>query len=164
MRSTVFKQSIVFSLTLSLYFLAQPQRVSAMVGEVGLHSQDPLLRHGGMSSVAGAVQKLLTTDYLVERQSPRALQDNEIFLGTESRPSYIKTAVADSSLLFTRRKKGHKRSPSHPKEKGNNGVGNGLDPQPPGNPPINDGPGTGPGNPGNKGGAKKIIRKNKGKG
>lgn len=35
--------------------------------------------------------------------------------------------------------------------KGNNGVGNGIDPQPPGNPPINDGPGTGPGNPGNKG-------------
>ena len=36
------------------------------------------------------------------------------------------------------------------KEKGNNGVGNGLDPQPPGNPPVNDGPGTSPGNPGNK--------------
>jgi hypothetical protein len=36
---------------------------------------------------------------------------------------------------------------------GNNGVGNALDPQPPGNPPINDGPGTGPGNPGNQGGA-----------
>jgi len=35
---------------------------------------------------------------------------------------------------------------------GNNGVGNGVDPQPPGNPPVNDGPGTGPGNPGNKGG------------
>ena len=34
-------------------------------------------------------------------------------------------------------------------EKGNNGVGNGLDPQPPGNPPVNDGLGTGPGNPGN---------------
>ena len=33
---------------------------------------------------------------------------------------------------------------------GNNGVGNGLDPQPPGNPPINDGPGTSPGNPGNR--------------
>jgi hypothetical protein len=42
-------------------------------------------------------------------------------------------------------------SPTH----GNNGVGNGVDPQPPGNPPINDGPGTSPGNPGNKGGAKK---------
>jgi hypothetical protein len=35
-------------------------------------------------------------------------------------------------------------------EKGNNGVGNGLDPQPPGNPKVNDGPGTSPGNPGNK--------------
>src|SRR5262249_15150970 len=34
--------------------------------------------------------------------------------------------------------------------KGNNGVGNGVDPQPPGNPPINDGPGTSPGDPGNK--------------
>ncbi|MDX1953550.1 MAG: hypothetical protein SFY81_15365 [Verrucomicrobiota bacterium] len=39
------------------------------------------------------------------------------------------------------------------KPKGNNGVGNGYDPQPPGNPPINDGPGTGPGNPGNRGGS-----------
>jgi hypothetical protein len=36
-------------------------------------------------------------------------------------------------------------------DKGNNGVGNGVDPQPPGNPPVNDGPGTSPGNPGNKG-------------
>lgn len=33
-------------------------------------------------------------------------------------------------------------------EHGNNGVGNGIDPPPPGNPPVNDGPGTGPGNPG----------------
>ena len=33
---------------------------------------------------------------------------------------------------------------------GNNGVGNGMDDQPPGNPPVNDGEGTGPGNPGNK--------------
>ena len=36
--------------------------------------------------------------------------------------------------------------------RGNNGVGNGVDPQPPGDPPINDGPGTSPGDPGNKGG------------
>ena len=34
--------------------------------------------------------------------------------------------------------------------KGNNGVGNGPDPQPPGNPRVNDGLHTGPGNPGNK--------------
>jgi hypothetical protein len=38
--------------------------------------------------------------------------------------------------------------------KGNNGVGNGKDPQPPGNPRQNDGAGTAPGNPGNKGGVK----------
>jgi hypothetical protein len=37
--------------------------------------------------------------------------------------------------------------------KGNNGVGNGVDPQPPGNPPINDGPDASPGNPDNGGGA-----------
>jgi hypothetical protein len=36
--------------------------------------------------------------------------------------------------------------------KGNNGVGNGEDPAPPGNPRVNDGPGTSPGNPGNRGG------------
>jgi len=43
--------------------------------------------------------------------------------------------------------------------KGNNGVGNGVDPQPPGNPPINDGPGTAPGNPGNQGGPKNAKGK-----
>jgi hypothetical protein len=36
--------------------------------------------------------------------------------------------------------------------RGNNGVGNGGDSQPRGNAPVNDGPGTGPGNPGNRGG------------
>lgn len=43
--------------------------------------------------------------------------------------------------------------PPGPGVKGNNGVGNGEDPQPPGNPPVNDGPGTSPGSPGNQGGA-----------
>ena len=38
------------------------------------------------------------------------------------------------------------------KVKGNNGVDNSLDRQPPGDPPINDGRGTGPGDPGNRGG------------
>lgn len=51
-------------------------------------------------------------------------------------------------------------SPSRPK--GNNGVGNGVDPQPPGNPPVNDGPGTGPGNPGNKGkGHNNVVPRNR---
>lgn len=36
------------------------------------------------------------------------------------------------------------------KSKGNNGVGNGVDPAPPGNPKENDGEGSAPGNPGNK--------------
>ena len=36
------------------------------------------------------------------------------------------------------------------KTKGNNGVGNGIDPAPPGDPKPNDGAGTSPGNPGNK--------------
>src|SRR5690606_21585151 len=36
--------------------------------------------------------------------------------------------------------------------------GNGEDPQPPGNPPVNDGEGTGPGNPGNKGNGKSKAR------
>jgi len=53
--------------------------------------------------------------------------------------------------------KGSNCKPSHDKGceakvKGNNGVGNGLDPQPPGDPLVNDGTGTSPGSPGNKGG------------
>ena len=46
-------------------------------------------------------------------------------------------------------------------QKGNNGVGNGIDPQPPGNPPCNDCVGTGPGNPGNKGGPESKGDKDK---
>ncbi|MBI2898619.1 MAG: hypothetical protein HYY17_00370 [Planctomycetes bacterium] len=43
-----------------------------------------------------------------------------------------------------------------PRGKGNNGVGNGEDPQPPGDPPENDGEGTGPGDPGNRRGPRPI--------
>lgn len=50
---------------------------------------------------------------------------------------------------------GHEKEGGKPKEKGNNGVGNGEDPQPPGKPPVNDGPGSKPGKPGNKGGDKR---------
>ena len=41
------------------------------------------------------------------------------------------------------------------KQSGNNGVGNGVDPAPPGTPPVNDGSEASPGSPGNKGGANK---------
>jgi hypothetical protein len=53
-----------------------------------------------------------------------------------------------------------KPEPTLSPTKGNNGVGNGLDPQPPGNPRINDGPGTSPGNPGNKGGKARSAQAN----
>lgn len=67
----------------------------------------------------------------------------------ESRRNFLKKGayLAPVVLSFAVRP-GFARNTYH----GNNGVGNGLDPQPPGNPPINDGPGTGPGNPGNQGG------------
>jgi|GEM_PF-6349541 len=42
------------------------------------------------------------------------------------------------------------RTSSSRRPKGNNGVGNGLDPAPPGNPRVNDGAGTRPGSPGSK--------------
>lgn len=53
---------------------------------------------------------------------------------------------------------GHEAPEGKPKgrpEKGNNGVGNGEDPQPPGKPPVNDGPGSKPGAPDRKGGDKR---------
>lgn len=65
----------------------------------------------------------------------------------ESRRSFIKKAAYIAPAVLTL-----KAIPAFAKQgsvHGNNGVGNGLDPQPPGNPPINDGLGTSPGNPGN---------------
>jgi hypothetical protein len=64
----------------------------------------------------------------------------------ESRRSFIKKAAYIAPVVLTL-----KALPSFASQgsvKGNNGVGNGLDPQPPGNPPINDGLAR-PGKPGN---------------
>jgi hypothetical protein len=55
----------------------------------------------------------------------------------------LSTSLRSNAIAKSRGDKSH--------VKGNNGVGNGYDPQPRGNPPINDGLGTGPGNPGSKG-------------
>ncbi len=57
--------------------------------------------------------------------------------------AYIAPAVVTLSVLPAHQAVGSVRN-------GNNGVGNGVDPQPPGNPPYNDPPGSGPGNPGNR--------------
>jgi hypothetical protein len=70
----------------------------------------------------------------------------------QTRRTFVKTAtyVAPAILTLSATPALADHASHHP-DKGNNGVGNGLDPQPPGNPPINDGRGTGPGNPGNGG-------------
>jgi hypothetical protein len=68
----------------------------------------------------------------------------------ESRRSFIKKAAYIAPVVLTMKALPSFASQGSVRRKGNNGVGNGLDPQPPGNPPINDGLGTSPGNPGNK--------------
>jgi len=77
-----------------------------------------------------------------------------------TKPAYLQNIIADVNAVKANAevyrtggativiKPDEPISPTTPK--GNNGVGNGVDPQPPGNPPVNDGPGTGPGKPGNK--------------
>lgn len=69
----------------------------------------------------------------------------------ESRRDFLKKTAYVAPVILTMKAipafAGHGSMPH-----GNNGVGNGEDPQPPGDPPINDGPDTGPGNPGNQGG------------
>lgn len=72
--------------------------------------------------------------------------------------AYLQNLIADVNTVKQNAqtfKAGHATIVVKPEEfisptKGNNGVGNGEDPQPPGNPPVNDGPGTSPGHPGNR--------------
>jgi len=71
-----------------------------------------------------------------------------------SKRKFLKTAVYVAPAILTLKAiPSFASSGSGRGDHGNNGVGNGYDPQPPGNPPINDGIGTSPGNPGNSGGA-----------
>jgi hypothetical protein len=66
----------------------------------------------------------------------------------QSRRSFIKTTAYVTPLILSL--KAAPAFASYGSGHGNNGVGNGWDPQPPGNPRVNDGPGTGPGDPGNR--------------
>lgn len=68
----------------------------------------------------------------------------------KSKRNFIKTAAYVAPAIMTL--KVMPTFASSGSGRGNNGVGNGEDPQPPGNPPINDGEGSFPGNPGNRGG------------
>jgi len=67
----------------------------------------------------------------------------------QTRRSFIKTATYVAPAILTLKAMPASATPGSPHC--NNGVGNGVDCQPPGNPPPNDLPGTGPGNPGNTG-------------
>jgi hypothetical protein len=68
----------------------------------------------------------------------------------QTRRSFVKTAAYVAPLILSLKAEPAFASHGSGSARGNNGVGNGLDPQPPGNPPVNDGPGTGPGNPGQR--------------
>lgn len=68
----------------------------------------------------------------------------------DSRRTFIKKASYIAPAILTLSAVPAFATVASPPPKGNNGIGNGEDGQPPGNPPINDGGGTSPGNPGNK--------------
>lgn len=68
----------------------------------------------------------------------------------QTRRDFLKKGAYLAPLVLTVAVRPSFASSRYQPEKGNNGVGNGLDGQPPGNPPINDGPGTAPGAPGSQ--------------
>jgi hypothetical protein len=100
---------------------------AAAIGVPAGFSFDPVTK--GIAPIEASLITIVSPDLQVVRHNSRTLKKE---------PGAIVMNMTDQNKV----------SPT----KGNNGVGNGVDPQPPGNPPINDGPGTSPGNPGNKGG------------
>lgn len=82
-----------------------------------------------------------------------ANQDNDIGGADSDRRAFLQNAgrlaivvPPAMSLLLSTSMSSPAIAMSGGGQHGNNGIGNGEDPQPPGNPPINDGPGTGSGN------------------
>ena len=82
---------------------------------------------------------------------PRTDEDRRAFLQTAGKIAVVVPPAMGLLLSTGMSSSAIAASGSNVVQHGNNGVGNGIYPQPPGNPPINDGPGTGPGNPGNRG-------------
>lgn len=85
-----------------------------------------------------------------DKEVTEAATDRRAFLTTAGKFAVVTPPVMTMLLSTSLASTAIAASGSGEKTHGNNGVGNGLDPQPPGNPPINDGPGTGPGHPGNR--------------
>ena len=129
------------------YYVRADGAVSVISGEVSINYNRP----GGGGSVKVNVPAGFSFDPSTGTVVPTtaAYLQNIIAHIIATRNNAETFKVNGANLVV----KVEKDSLSPHKPKGNNGVGNGEDPQPPGNPPINDGPGTGPGNPGNKGGA-----------
>ena len=67
----------------------------------------------------------------------------------QTRRTFVKTVAYVAPAILTLKATPALADHASHQPKGNNGLGNGLDGQPPGNPPINDGAGTVPGSPGN---------------
>ena len=82
-------------------------------------------------------------------------QDRRAFLAQFGKLALIAPPAVTMLLSTSMSSPAIARSSGAPK--GNNGLGNGYDPQPPGNPKVNDGEGSGPGSPGNKGGNEKAA-------
>jgi hypothetical protein len=92
-------------------------------------------------------------------------QDRRAFLNTFGKAAIIAPPVVTALLSTSMASPAIAASTGGPQKlKGNNGLGNGPDPQPPGNPKINDGPGSGTGNPHNGGGSNNHVVTNHGHG
>jgi len=129
------------------YFVRADGAVSVTSGTVTLNYNLP--GNGGSIKVTvSAGFSFDPTTGQVVPTTPDYLNDIIAHITTTSHNAEVFKIDRGATLVV---KPGGHVSPFSP-EHGNNGVGNGVDPQPPGNPPINDGPGTGPGNPGNRGG------------
>ena len=67
----------------------------------------------------------------------------------QTRRTFVKTVAYVAPAVLTLKATPALADHASHQPKGNNGLGNGFDGQPPGNPPINDPAGAGPGNPAN---------------
>jgi hypothetical protein len=83
----------------------------------------------------------------VSHVSEARLSNLEEKSARQTRRSFLKVATYVAPAILTLKAAPALASPG---SNCNNGPGNGVDCQPPGNPPINDGPGSWPGNPGNR--------------
>ncbi|HEY8572097.1 hypothetical protein [Phenylobacterium sp.] len=89
----------------------------------------------------------------MDQENKKAGTDRRAFLATAGKAAIVVPPAMTALLSTTMASPAIAASGGSGKVHGNNGVGNGYDPQPPGNPPPNDtGPNMGPGNPDNKGG------------